>query len=279
MASGTISPRVPQPTQARLTSKLDYSEARRRPEDIASSVNNAMTPVRRAGDNAISRARIAAGSLSQPATPEQRFSDSGADEESAAEDEPVGRGVARRSRKSAENIASYEGEGAMVGAWSEDSQSGADEQPGRRPGAGQKLHVMSARQSPQAQNRGGGGLKPVKGASPAFDDGRGGTRGVSSGHRGEKLAGLMYEHAGGEREALARRRAMETMQSQQQRSQSGSDFTATDSEMSDAVGGTGSLLRGVGDFSNFMSQVCKEPNPRPQNRGPWLDRAEERPVL
>jgi len=45
----------------------------------------------------------------------------------------VGRGVARRSRRSAENISRFEGGGGR-GAWSDDSQSDAEHDPPRRPG-------------------------------------------------------------------------------------------------------------------------------------------------
>jgi hypothetical protein len=46
-----------------------------------------------------------------------------------------------------------------------------------------------------------------------------------------------------------------------------SDFTATDSEMSDAVGGQGSLLKGVGDFSDFISSVQGQ-----HDMPGWMDR-------
>lgn len=46
-----------------------------------------------------------------------------------------------------------------------------------------------------------------------------------------------------------------------------SDFTATDSEMSDAVGGQGSLLKGVGDFSDFISSVQGQ-----HDMPAWVDR-------
>ena len=121
------------PAARRKSSKL----AVRRPEDIASAVNSSMTPVRRAGGMAVARARGAAGNLSKPVTPERNVvvSDSEADEESAVEDDAVavGRGVARRSRRSAENISRFEGGGGR-GAWSDDSQSDAEHDPPRRPG-------------------------------------------------------------------------------------------------------------------------------------------------
>jgi hypothetical protein len=123
------------PAGRRKSSEL----AGRRPEDIASAVNSSMTPVRRAGGMAVARARGAAGNLSNPVTPERNIgvSDSEADEESAVEDDAVavGRGVARRSRRSAENISRFEGGGGRGTAWSDDSQSDAELEPPRRPGA------------------------------------------------------------------------------------------------------------------------------------------------